>query len=167
MTSTRDEIGRRETASESKRGIDPANRRFQAIEARLTALEQHLPSARLAPKDGAWPLDTSVAAFELSSRVWNCLNYYELRIIGDLVEKTQADLLRLPNFGRKSLRELEETLFHAGHRLKNSPFKRSAAVVLNVSRFSETYCSQCGKRFGPGNEGYSHCDAHEGKFGRS
>lgn len=100
-----------------------ANERLDKIEVRLDALEKHLPSARLAPKEGAWPLDTTLEAFEISFRVWNCLTWHDLRTIGDLVEKTQSELLRLPNFGRKSLRELEEALFHAGHRLKNSPFR--------------------------------------------
>jgi len=30
-------------------------------------------------------------------------------------------------------------------------------------RFDETFCSQCGQGFGPGNHGFSHCDDHEGQ----
>ena len=29
-----------------------------------------------------------------------------------------------------------------------------------MTRFTETFCSQCGKGFGPGDSGYSHCDQH-------
>ena len=30
-----------------------------------------------------------------------------------------------------------------------------------MPRFQQTSCSQCGKAFGPGNHGYSHCDQHQ------
>lgn len=30
-------------------------------------------------------------------------------------------------------------------------------------RFDKTYCSQCGGEFGPGDNGFSHCDQHEGR----
>ena len=32
-------------------------------------------------------------------------------------------------------------------------------------RFKETWCSQCGKEFGPGNHGYSHCENHSSLMG--
>ena len=31
-----------------------------------------------------------------------------------------------------------------------------------MPKFEQTYCSQCGEAFGPGDEGYSHCDQHKG-----
>jgi hypothetical protein len=36
---------------------------------------------------------------------------------------------------------------------------------FHVPRFQQTYCSQCGGAFGPGNYGYSHCEDHQ-KGGR-
>jgi hypothetical protein len=33
-----------------------------------------------------------------------------------------------------------------------------------MARFPETYCSQCGGQFGPGDHGYSHCENHAGLF---
>ncbi|MBC6497614.1 MAG: DNA-directed RNA polymerase subunit alpha [Alphaproteobacteria bacterium GM7ARS4] len=53
---------------------------------------------------------------ELSVRSANCLKSEHLKIdyIGDLVQKTEADLLHTPNFGRKSLDEIKETLHTMG-----------------------------------------------------
>lgn len=32
---------------------------------------------------------------------------------------------------------------------------------MNTPRFEKTYCSQCGREFGPGDHGYSHCADHQ------
>lgn len=37
---------------------------------------------------------------------------------------------------------------------------------LPAARFANVFCSQCGKEFGPGNHGYSHCRNHAGLLGR-
>jgi DNA-directed RNA polymerase subunit alpha len=47
---------------------------------------------------------------ELSVRSYNCLINEGIKYIGDLVTKSEADMLKLPNFGRKSLNELRENL---------------------------------------------------------
>lgn len=47
---------------------------------------------------------------ELSVRSFNCLINEGIRFIGDLVQKSELDMLKLPNFGRKSLNELKENL---------------------------------------------------------
>jgi len=47
---------------------------------------------------------------ELSVRSHNCLKNDNIRYIGDLVVKTEAEMLRTPNFGRKSLNEIKELL---------------------------------------------------------
>ena len=40
----------------------------------------------------------------------NCLKNDEIIYIGDLVQKTESEMLRTPNFGRKSLNEIKEIL---------------------------------------------------------
>jgi DNA-directed RNA polymerase subunit alpha len=58
--------------------------------------------------------DKSVDELELTVRSYNCLKNAKIRTLGDLVEKTEAELLRSRNFGRKSLRELKEVLAGLG-----------------------------------------------------
>lgn len=55
-------------------------------------------------------LATSVNDLELSVRAKNCLNTAEIRFIGELVEKTEAEMLKYRNFGKKSLQEIKNRL---------------------------------------------------------
>ncbi len=55
-----------------------------------------------------------VEELELSVRSMNCLKNDNIVYIGDLVQKTEAELLRTPNFGRKSLNEIKEVLAQMG-----------------------------------------------------
>ena len=47
---------------------------------------------------------------ELSVRSYNCLQSENINLIGDLVQRTENEMLKLPNFGRKSLNELKDNL---------------------------------------------------------
>ena len=51
-----------------------------------------------------------VEELELSVRSMNCLKNDNIIYIGDLVQKTESEMLRTPNFGRKSLNEIKEVL---------------------------------------------------------
>ncbi len=55
-----------------------------------------------------------VEELELSVRSANCLKNDNIIYIGDLVQKTEGDMLRTPNFGRKSLNEIKEVLTNMG-----------------------------------------------------
>jgi hypothetical protein len=55
-----------------------------------------------------------VDQLELSVRTSCCLKNGNIRFIGELVQKTEAEMLRLPSFGRKSLNELKEVLAQIG-----------------------------------------------------
>ncbi len=55
-----------------------------------------------------------VDELELSVRSANCLKNDNIVYIGDLVQKTEAEMLRTPNFGRKSLNEIKEVLEQMG-----------------------------------------------------
>ena len=55
-----------------------------------------------------------VDELELSVRSANCLKNDNIVYIGDLVQKTEAEMLRTPNFGRKSLNEIKEVLTKMG-----------------------------------------------------
>ena len=59
-------------------------------------------------------LRRSVDELELSVRSYNCLKNAEIHTIGELVQKTEAEMLKTKNFGRKSLNEIKEILTEMG-----------------------------------------------------
>jgi DNA-directed RNA polymerase subunit alpha len=59
-------------------------------------------------------LNRSVEELELSVRSYNCLKNANIQTIGDLVVRTEADMLKTKNFGRKSLTEIRELLTTMG-----------------------------------------------------
>lgn len=59
-------------------------------------------------------LDKSVEELELSVRSYNCLKNANIQTIRELVQKTEAEMLRTKNFGRKSLNEIKEILTNMG-----------------------------------------------------
>jgi len=59
-------------------------------------------------------LDKSVEELELSVRSYNCLKNANIRTIRELVQKTEPEMLRTKNFGRKSLNEIKEILLTMG-----------------------------------------------------
>ncbi len=59
-------------------------------------------------------LDKSVEELELSVRSYNCLKNANIRTIRELVQKTEPEMLRTKNFGRKSLNEIKEILQRMG-----------------------------------------------------
>ncbi|MGB8276041.1 MAG: DNA-directed RNA polymerase subunit alpha [Alphaproteobacteria bacterium] len=88
------------------------------------------PRAALAEETTAEPpfnknLLRKVDELELSVRSANCLKNDNIVYIGDLVQKTEAEMLRTPNFGRKSLNEIKEVLaqmgLHLGMEIPNWP----------------------------------------------
>ena len=56
----------------------------------------------------------SVEELELSVRSANCLQNANIRYIGELVQRTEAEMLKTKNFGRKSLKEIKELLSEMG-----------------------------------------------------
>jgi DNA-directed RNA polymerase subunit alpha len=72
----------------------------QAEPTRVGALNEHL--------------DKSVEELELSVRSYNCLKNANIRTIRELVQKTEAEMLKTKNFGRKSLNEIKEILQSMG-----------------------------------------------------
>lgn len=75
----------------------------------------------------------SVDELELSVRSANCLQQANIKTIGELVQKTEAEMLKTKNFGRKSLKEIKEVLagmgLSLGIKLENWPPKPATAPV--------------------------------------
>src|SRR5881392_2051475 len=59
-------------------------------------------------------LKRSVEEIELSVRSYNCLKNSNIQTIGELVQKSEAEMLKTKNFGRKSLNEIKEILAQMG-----------------------------------------------------
>jgi len=59
-------------------------------------------------------LNRSVDEMELSVRSYNCLKNASIRTIGELVQKSESEMLKTKNFGRKSLNEIKEILSGMG-----------------------------------------------------
>ncbi len=78
-------------------------------EPRAVALDEQQPEPAFNPN-----LLRKVDELELSVRSANCLKNDNIVYIGDLVQKTEQEMLRTPNFGRKSLNEIKEVLTHMG-----------------------------------------------------
>jgi len=62
------------------------------------------------PSAGNEHLDKSVEELELSVRSYNCLKNANIRTIRELVQKTEGEMLKTKNFGRKSLNEIKDIL---------------------------------------------------------
>lgn len=77
----------------------------------------------------------SVDELELSVRSANCLQQANIKTIGDLVQKSEGEMLKTKNFGRKSLKEIKEILaemgLSLGMKLENWPPKVPMAPVAS------------------------------------
>lgn len=62
-------------------------------------------------------LRTPISDFELSVRARNCLANMDIRTLGDLVSRSEPELLEFKNFGETSLNEIKRVLSHKGLRL--------------------------------------------------
>ena len=73
---------------------------------------------------------------ELSVRSMNCLKNDNIIYIGDLVQKTENEMLRTPNFGRKSLNEIKEVLagmsLYLGIEIPNWPPENIAELSKKI-----------------------------------
>ena len=82
-----------------------------------------------------------VDELELSVRSANCLKNDNIVYIGDLIQKTEAEMLRTPNFGRKSLNEIKEVLtamgLHLGMEIVDWP-PENRLKSARISRNSTT-----------------------------
>jgi DNA-directed RNA polymerase subunit alpha len=80
------------------------------VELELVEEEEALPTSN----DFDPELLAAVDELELTVRSANCLKAEQIYYIGDLIQKSEQDLLRTPNLGRKSLNEIKEVLTEKG-----------------------------------------------------
>ena len=88
-------------------------------------IEPELPELEPAEETFNENLLRSVDELELSVRSANCLKAENIYYIGDLVQRTEVELLKTPNLGKKSLTEIKDVLasrgLSLGMRLDNWP----------------------------------------------
>lgn len=77
-------------------------------------IEPEIPEPEIKEERVNENLLRSVDELELSVRSANCLQNANIRYIGDLVQKSESEMLRTKNFGRKSLKEIKEILSEMG-----------------------------------------------------
>jgi DNA-directed RNA polymerase subunit alpha len=73
-------------------------------------IEPDLPEPEIKEERSNDNLLRAVKELELSVRSDNCLQHANIRLIGDLVQKSEGEMLKTKNFGRKSLKEIKEIL---------------------------------------------------------
>src|SRR5207244_8070526 len=101
--------------------VGEASRILEDHFALLTAFPEVSPQEETAERDETRPrtelnenLFRNVDELELSVRASNCLKTANIRTIADLVQKTEAELLKTKNFGKKSLNEIKTILGEMG-----------------------------------------------------
>ncbi len=93
-------------------------------------------------------LNRSVEELELSVRSYNCLKNANIQTIGELVQKTEAEMLKTKNFGRKSLNEIKEILAQMGLSLGMKIDEHGNAVPGPTSVLPATTLAASYNRFG-------------------
>ena len=74
-----------------------------------------------AEADGSADLAQPIEDLELTVRSYNCLKREGIHTVGELVARSEADLMDIRNFGAKSIDEVKEKLYELGLSLKDSP----------------------------------------------
>ncbi len=102
------------------------------IEVQVKEIDEELPIPR--------PLLRKVSELELSVRAANCLKNDNIVYIGDLVQRTENEMLKTPNFGRKSLNEIKQVLEDMGlHLGMDVPAWPPENIEDLAKRYDDTY----------------------------
>jgi len=87
---------------------------FVEYDKNIVEFEDDGDSADAEREELARKLNMSVNEIELSVRAANCLNNANITTVGELAQKTEADMLKYRNFGKKSLNEIKDKLHELG-----------------------------------------------------
>ena len=89
--------------------------RIQIESLKKQLMDKPLPSSGLTASDPI--LLFSIDVLDISVRAANCLKAENIYYIGDLIQKEEVELLKVPNLGRRSLTEIKEVLALRGLKL--------------------------------------------------
>jgi DNA-directed RNA polymerase subunit alpha len=93
---------------------------FTDIDAAELAIRPEGGGAEVAAPSAHGMENILIEELELGVRSYNCLKRVGIETIGDLVAKTEAELAAIPNFGKKSIEEVKETLAAHGLTLRGA-----------------------------------------------
>ncbi len=85
---------------------------------RTRSSEEYELEAAAQPAAGGGMNDMLIEELELGVRSYNCLKREGIQTVGDLISKTEAELLNIPNFGKKSIDEVKEKITGRGLTLR-------------------------------------------------
>jgi predicted DNA-binding protein YlxM (UPF0122 family) len=88
---------------------------------------------------------TKIGNIPFTVRAYNCLRAGGIETIGDLLKYSERDLCRIPNMGRKSIKDIKEVLASMNLMLKAVEKKLSPAEKSNRDRLN-SYTNECRKR---------------------
>ena len=91
-------------------------------------------------------LDTPLSEFELSVRARNCLKKMNIGTLGELMRRTEAELLAYKNFGETSLNEIKALLVKKGLRLGLSPDEVDPETFEQEPRATQCRCPRLASR---------------------
>src|ERR687889_922844 len=97
-------------------------------------VEIHSPDLHLATLNGKGRLEIElpIEEMDLTVRSYNCLKREGIHSVGELVSRSEADLLDIRNFGAKSIDEVKVKLHSMGLALKDSPPGFDPSQVVNT-----------------------------------
>ncbi len=104
-------IGRKSADALRREALDANSLHFNMTMEELMGWQ---PASYNAAPRSQETLDRSVKTLELSVRSASCLQNANIRYIGELAQRTEAEMLKTKNFGHKSLREIKEILAEMG-----------------------------------------------------
>lgn len=93
---------------------------FSVIQNLNTEIEQRKYMIETEEKVVDSKLDKKIEDLDLSVRSYNCLKRANINTVGELTQKTEEEMMKVRNLGRKSLKEVVQKLREIGLDLKNS-----------------------------------------------
>jgi len=96
--------------AEIKAMLSQKNLRLGQLREEMAATTRTMPHRRLAAQGSPEIFNKGLSEIEFSSRARKCLQRLNLTMLGDLITKTEAELLAIKNFGQTSLNEIKQRL---------------------------------------------------------
>jgi DNA-directed RNA polymerase subunit alpha len=115
MVNFADFIGAQADIKSNKAAIVEYEKMLRTAQSQLERAYERLREQGITDKQD---LTTKIQDLGFTVRTFNCLHSENIKALEDLVKCTYNDLLKIPNFGRKSLKEVRETLKDRGLKLK-------------------------------------------------